>query len=254
MVKSLKHKLVVVTRSAAGNRAWASYLQALDAQVYSLPTIETAPLPLTADTAAILKRLADFDWLILTSANSIRYLRESTQRVGVQMQPKGLQIAVIGEQTAHAAKQAGLCIAFQPSRANSKTLGAELTPVRGKRILLPQTTIAPNDLAEALRIRGGTVTSLPLYRTNILDTPDEKLLKLLSDGKVDVLTFASPSAVHGFTERLTRSCLQRAHELPAIAVGPEVAARLAESGFLHIYTSATPSIGGILNILQQLAS
>lgn len=251
---TLQGKLVVLTRTESGNRAWTPYLQAQGTRVYCLPAIQTIPLSLGPQASAALGQAASFDWLVLTSAAGARYLfRTLAGLTDVPSLKAGVQIAAIGPQTAHVLQTVGLVAAFVPSRPDSRTLGAELPLAPGQRVLLPRTTIASGELAETLRTRGGTVTAVPLYQTRTLDTPDEQFAQALQTRSVDYLTFASPSAVQGFCKRVTEPYFSTARELPAVAIGPTVAAALSQHGFHSVYTSNAPSITGIIEILQQLA-
>ena len=60
------------------------------------------------------------DWLILTSRHAVLSPRQASPR-----------LAVIGSATAEAARAAGWTVDFQPSRPDSATLLAELTPKLG---------------------------------------------------------------------------------------------------------------------------
>jgi uroporphyrinogen-III synthase len=254
MSTSLHHKTIVLTRSVAGNRAWKSYLQARGARVYTLPTIETVPLPLTTGARAMLLQLPTFDWLLLTSAVSVRLLRHIVGEARLPWPIKDLPVAAIGLRTATAAERAGLRVIFRPSHATSASLGQELPAVEGRHILLPQSTISPDELAGALRKRGGLVTVLHLYETRLVAAPDETLGRLLDNREVDYCTFASPSAVRGFKQRLPASSLVQACAMPAVAIGPTVAKALEAAGFTNVHTSTAASIAGITKILEGLAN
>jgi len=245
-------KLVVITRTTAGNRSWQKQLEAQGLLVYCLPTIETVALPLTTELSSVLNHLAEYDWLILTSATSARFMQKLAEQAGLRLPTQDIRVAAVGEQTARAARAAGLRVAFRPSKADSATLCAEIPPVQGSHILIPRTTIASEELAVALESRGARVTSLPIYETRTIDTPDTNFTELLRDNLVGYLTFASPSAVRGFSKRVTAPYMQKAHQLPAIAIGHSVAVALSSAGFQQVHVSGTPTIDGIIKTLRQL--
>jgi uroporphyrinogen-III synthase len=237
---SLPRKLVVVTRTLAGNKTWSDYLSAHGVRVYRLPTIETTPI---ARTALTLKQLTNADWLVITSAASVQYMQTLAT----------MHVAAIGEQTAKAAERAGLQVTFMPSRPGSIYLGQEITPVSGMHVLLSQATVASDELGEVLRSRGALVTKLPLYETRTIDTLDKKFAMLLQDNLIGYFVFASPSGVKGFHKRISVQSAQKAHSIPAVAIGPEVAKTLTTAGFTTVYVSKAPSIESIFETLSKLS-
>jgi uroporphyrinogen-III synthase len=252
-MRSLNNKTVVLTRDSIGNAVWAKRLESLSAQVYSLPTIETAPLEPTAQNKAIIEHLSDFDWLVFTSGTSVRYFRGLLYVLGRRWPLARPKTATIGPQTAHLIEQNGFQVDFQPTRTSGTTLGEELTPVQGKHILLPRTDIASDDLATLLSKRGGDVTTLPLYTTHMIGAPDKEFLRKLKADAIDFIVFASPSGVRGFALQVADpNLLQKARLLPAIAIGPSTATALHEVDFRHVFTSRTPSLDGIIAVLHQL--
>jgi uroporphyrinogen-III synthase len=247
---SLPRKLVVVTRSLAGNKAWSDYLSTHGIRVYRLPTIETTPITKTTLT---LKQLISADWLVITSAASVQYMQTLAAKLQINLSTLTVRVAAIGEQTAKAAERAGLQVTFMPSHPGSVYLGQEITPISGMHVLLSQATIASDELGEVLRSRGALVTKLPLYETRTIDTLDKKFAMLLQDNLIGYFVFASPSGVQGFHKRISIQSAQTAHGIPAIAIGPEVAQTLTTAGFTTVYVSKTPSIESIFETLNQLS-
>ncbi|HEY4160752.1 MAG TPA: uroporphyrinogen-III synthase [Candidatus Saccharimonadales bacterium] len=244
---------VALTRSAAGNAAWSARLQAAGVQIYSLATIETVPLELAAQTKTTLKQLSDFDWIVFTSAASVRYFLSALNQLGIKLPATGLHVAAIGLQTARLLEENGIRVDFRPSRSTGVALGEELNPVQGRRILLPRSKIASGELPAQLRKQGGEVTALPLYTTRLIDAPDTVFARQLAAASIDCIIFASPSAVRGFFRRIAGpELLQKTKLIPVIAIGPTTAQALQHGGFQHIHVSREPSPDGILEILLGL--
>lgn len=249
----LDNKNIVLTRDVEGNTIWGVRLKALGAKVYSLPTIETVSLELTTKNIAIAKHLSEFDWIIFTSAKTVSYFYDMLDKLGARRLSTSTKFAAIGPRTARQLEIIGARIDFLPSQSNSMVLGRELSPVRGKHILLPRTDIAPNELMNRLTDRGARVIALPLYTTRIINTPDADFMQKLRTRAMDSLIFASPSAVHGFSLRITDpELLRQAKQVPVVAIGPSTQAVLRKAGFQHIYTSPIPSIESIIGILQRV--
>ncbi len=112
-----------------------------------------------------------------------------------------------------------------------------------------RTNIASDTLARTLRRRGAEVTELPIYQTRLREDADPAFSQLLQAGGAHYLVFASPSAVHGFIRRITHDDLRRAKSLPAVAIGPSVAAALEQMGFSSIHQAAQPNVAGVYRAL-----
>src|SRR5687768_9095430 len=107
-VKPLAGKRVVITRAAHQSSELADLLQQRGAEPVLYPCIAIAP---PEDTAALDRALeavarGDFDWLVLTSANTVLRLAEHLE-VSTFQRPSfaGLQVAAVGAATAEAAEK-----------------------------------------------------------------------------------------------------------------------------------------------------
>lgn len=256
MRRPLEGKRIVVTRSVEGNAAWKVFLERAGAMVYELATIRTVSTRHNTKLARALKNMADFDWIIFTSAAAPRFLKLPAKNFK-KKSGKLPKVAVIGKETAEAARGAGYRIAFQPSKADSKTLALELPLASGVRghagrdglgghpgqsILLLRSAIASSELVDALKKRGAKVADVAVYRTESIRRRDAAFAKLLADGRIDYITFASPSAVQGFCARVGKQSLAAARSLPVLAIGSTVSAALEQRGFKNVHVAKEPTI------------
>jgi uroporphyrinogen-III synthase len=251
---SLIGKTVVVTRGIKSSSEWTKKLIDIGANVYNLPTISTSLVELDETLINILKSLTQFDWLVFTSAAGIKYFSILRRRFPLNQSHNKLPaVAVIGDRTEEAVLESGLKVTFKPTKSDNQHLAQELPLKNNQRVLLLRTTIASNHLAIALQSRGAFVSDARIYQTNVLTLTDSTFSELLRANSVDFITFASPSAVVGFTKRLGSFELEKAKHLPAVAIGPSVAKKLTHMHFLHVHIADNPSIDGIILKLQQLA-
>src|SRR3954468_19993023 len=70
---SLAGLRILVTRPAEHSAAWTRALEAAGATVVPYPTIDVVPPPSWELLDEALHRLADYDWLIFTSAAAVRF-------------------------------------------------------------------------------------------------------------------------------------------------------------------------------------
>jgi uroporphyrinogen-III synthase len=112
-------------------------------------------------------------------------------------------VAAVGKATEHELNDAGIVVAFVPSKATAATLVREL-PIRTTTttVLYPASARAPATLEEGLTARCGggvQVTRLDTYDTvTALWTPTERLWAQ----QAHIVCFASPSAVSGWMQNV----------------------------------------------------
>jgi uroporphyrinogen III methyltransferase/synthase len=88
-----------------------------------------------------------------------------------------------------------------PTEFRAEGVIQALGDVGGLKVLLPRADIGRELLAEDLRKRGAEVTEVDAYRT--VDAEPERegepdIYQMLLNGRIDVVTFTSPSAVRNF--------------------------------------------------------
>lgn len=114
-------------------------------------------------TVDLLER-GSFDWLLLTSANTVRALR----RCGwIGQLPEHTTVAAVGPGTAKVLQEfTEVRDLWMPKEHSAAGLLAELAaPTQGQRMLLPQSAQARPELADGLRARGWDLTHITAYQT-----------------------------------------------------------------------------------------
>jgi uroporphyrinogen III methyltransferase / synthase len=198
---------IVVTRAREQASALADRLEALGADVLSVPTIALRERLDDPQVRDAVRHLADYDWIVLTSANGVRMLVTGMQRWGVDARALGgTRIAAIGPETARALTDRLLMapdVLASDHRAEGlvAALGSEV--VGGRRILLPRAAGSRSVLPEALRARGAIVDDVALYEATVPDGADVADVRAaLAEHGVDALTFTSSSTVRNFVALL----------------------------------------------------
>ena len=131
------------------------------------PCIEIAPPEDTAPLDSALRELAagHFDWLLLTSANTVFVLRQRLNALGISLDNAAFQTAAVGPVTDRAARQIGLDPVSLPEEYSAEALADAMLDVRGARVLIPASALARPSLAETLARRGADVVTVCAYRT-----------------------------------------------------------------------------------------
>ena len=100
--------------------------------------------------------------------------------------------------------------------------------ISGKHFLFPKSNIARDVIPKELRTLGANVDEIVTYKTVISEAENlEHIRSLLTDGKIDIITFFSPSSIRNFTEMVGVNALQ--HVLIAV-IGSTTAEAVKEAG------------------------
>ena len=244
---ALNGKRIVVTRALNQAAPLERALRERGAIPISYPCIAIRQPSDTRELDEHLSNLAQFEFLLLTSANVVTCLASRLRALNLNPDWSRIQIAVVGKATEDALReQLGPAAVFSPAMETSDALARALPLDSGCRILLPQSTVAGDYLAELLRDRGARVSKVIAYET-VKGSGGADLPAMIADGAVDALTFVSPSAARNFTQRCPRPA---AKDLPAACLGPVTARRCAELGFRVVIAPRETGAEAMLDALE----
>jgi uroporphyrinogen III methyltransferase/synthase len=177
--------------------------------------------------------LADFDWLLFTSANAAHFFGRRCRARGVdphaaQNSAKPLFVAAVGPATSEAAAAEGFLVGHMAEEFRGTELARELAgQIKGKKVLLPRSDRATEDLPSALRLAGAEVTEVIAYRTLECDAPERGALGVVRRGEVDVVSFFSASAFHSLVGYVGIEALR---DVALAAIGPVTAGAIRAAG------------------------
>ena len=176
----LAGRRVLVTRAAHQAGKLSEGLRALGAEPVEVPVIEIQPPLDFAPLDRALRELDSYDWLILTSANTVRALAKRAAKLGLSLAAAThLNISAIGEATAEATRQAGLAVALVPESYVAESLTRSLAvQTCGKKVLLARAAVARDVIPHALRAAGATVDVVDAYRNVIPSSAPSSCTKL----------------------------------------------------------------------------
>jgi uroporphyrinogen III methyltransferase / synthase len=176
-----------------------------------------------------LARLKDFDWLVFSSGNGVRYFFARLRERGSDARQLGnVKIAAIGPTTAQALEDYQLRADLMPGEFRAEALADALAAkAAGRRFLLIRASRGREVLAERLSAAGATVEQVVAYNSSDVDCPDEVIAARLAVGGIDWITVSSSSIARSlarlFGDNLRRSRLA--------SISPVTSATLRELGF-----------------------
>jgi len=294
-VKSLPlaGKRVLVTRALHQAGKLSDGLRALGAVPVEVPVLEIQP-PSSFDALdSALRNLDSYDWLILTSANTVRALAERAAYLGILLKvsfqktadgveqsspprlfsgadhpttcsgadPKvsSLKVAAIGKATATAARKTGFQITFVPESYVAESLIEGMLDggqegVAGQRILLARAVVARDVIPDALRAAGAMVDVVDAYRNVIPESAPELLRSAIAAG-LDAVTFTSSSSVTHLAEAAQAAGMVFPFAaISAISIGPITSQTLRDLGWEPAAEANPSDIPGLIAAVEMLLS
>jgi uroporphyrinogen-III synthase len=250
----LAGRRVLITRAPHQASELAERLRQLGAETILIPTIEIVPPASFAALDEALKRLASFDWLVLTSANAVRALRERADELGVSATPR--RIAVVGPATARAVEEIGWRVDAMAAVYTAEALAETLLPeARGRRMLLVLAEGAPQVLENALTSGGAEVVVAAAYANRIPSGSLVAMKQLFADGATipDAVTFTSASTAGHLVALLEAAGLTLPESVARISIGPITSLALGRLRLAAHAEAAEPTIDALVDaVVMQL--
>jgi uroporphyrinogen III methyltransferase/synthase len=183
---------IVVTRAREQVSGLRAALEAQGAEVLELPTIEIEPVEF------IVPDLAQYAWLVFTSANGVEaFFERGLARTGHDARALApVRVAAIGTGTAGALARYGIVADLVPERFVAESLVDAFDDGSG-RVLIARAEVARDALPAGLEAKGYAVDVLTVYRT-VTAAPDPAVVARVQRGDVDAITFTSSSTVTNF--------------------------------------------------------
>jgi len=256
-LKGLKGRRVMVTRPREQLTELAEGLRVRGADVVEAPVIRIEPPLDKAPLDQAIQRLAEYDWIVFTSANGVRSLRASLREIGKELREIGqAKLAAIGPATAATLEAEGLKVDVVPERFIAEEVFSALErfgPLGGCRVLLPRADIAREALPNLLRGAGASVDVVVAYRTVSVSEELANAMQLISDGKIDVVTFTSGSTVRSFASGMKEKVQLRGKFVSA-SIGPITSQALREAGLEPVIEAAVYNVDGLIEAIERYFS
>lgn len=228
---SLSGATILVTRSPGQAESMARLIEERGGIPVMFPAIAIGPPPSWHACDEALARLASFDAAVFPSVNAVGgfFQRCRDRRVDADVL-RGLPLYAVGPATRQAIERLTFTVRGIPREFTAAGLVSLLLGESLRRVLLPRGTRGRAELVDGLRDGGVDVEAVPVYDI-APSTGDPAVRDRLVAGEIDVLTFASPSAVEGVAAALEPVTLASIRTNTAIAViGPTTLEAVRSAG------------------------
>ncbi len=228
-----------VTRDVEFRDPLAAGLSRHGALVHRAPVIERELIHLTRGLAdigrvrSILRRIGEFDWVVIASAHTCFALEWMATDFGIHRKRFARpRYAAVGRATAERMAYLFGAPEVVAKEARQEGLLRAMGDVRGRKILLPGALETRPVLAEGLRRRGAEVTVLPVYVTRPDPGGLRRLAGLVRGGEVDVITFTSGAIVRHALKAVGPAGRRKMADrrILAASIGPVTSAELRKHG------------------------
>lgn len=247
--RPLAGKRIIVTRARHQAGQLSAELAKLGAEAIEIPAIEIVPPVSFGRMDAALRNLRQFQWLVVTSANTVRIIRERCAVLKLTSADLAhLKTAAVGATTARALEEAGLPVTVTPKEYVAEslidTLGNE---TRNLRVLIVRAAVARDVIPETLRQRGAHVQVVEAYRTVVPQDSVDKIAKVFAGEPPDAAIFASSSTVTNFFYLLREAKYARQpSRIRAISIGPITSQTLREHGWQPAAEADPHDVAGLV--------
>lgn len=220
----LAGRRIAVTRAKGQSAALAEALERLGAHVLAAPAIELVDPPRWAPLDEALARIADFDWIVLTSANTLPRLLARIQALGLDaalLTRVPARFVAVGPSTARGLVATGIKPEIVPGEFRAEGVIALLAqePLAGRKVLLPRALEGRDVLPDALVARGAEVLVAPVYASRPSPAGALPARAALLAGALDAVTFTSGAIAQAFVEAIG-DARPRLSEVVRASIGP----------------------------------
>ena len=247
---------VLVTRAVHQAGKLSEGLRAVGAEPVEVPILEIRG-PASFDTLdRALYEFRNYDWLILTSANTVRALEDRAAELRIRLDPPAsLKVAAVGDATAAAARKAGFSVTLVPESYVAESLIKGLTRlVSGRRVLLARAAVARDVIPAVLRQAGAEVDVVDAYR-NVMPADAPERLSAALAARVDAATFTSSSSASHLAEAAHAARIKfPLAGVAAVSIGPVTSKTLRDFGWEPAIEANPSDVSGLISAVVQLLS
>ncbi|MFN0158816.1 MAG: uroporphyrinogen-III synthase [Bacteroidota bacterium] len=246
----MQGRTILLTRDRAQSAEFESEVARRGGRVVCVPMIVITDPDSWRACDEALKGIDRYNGLVFTSINAVEKFigRAEVKRVQGSTLNR-LTTYVVGERTKAELEHHGLYAAIIPGDYSASALAKTLveSDVRDRQFLHPCGNLKREEIGVRIAELGGRVDEVMVYKT---EGPDrnaaEAIVPLLKSGVVDVITFASPSAVKNYAGLLGTS----RPDVRIAVIGHTTAEAMEELGWRPDIMATQSTMSGLLEAID----
>jgi len=222
-------------------------LRELGADVLVQPAIEILPPVDWSAVDSALDRLGEFDWLVFSSVNGVRFVCDRLWSLGHDLRMLGgVRLAAMGPGTAAELERRGLRADLVPDEYRAEALAEALARnAAGRRFLLARASRGREVLAEQLRAAGGAVEQVVVYDSRDVPATNADVASDLAAGTID-WTLVTSSSIARSLVQMFGSHLEKTK---LASISPVTSQTLTELGCSVAAEASVYTIDGLINAI-----
>ncbi|MBM3253842.1 MAG: uroporphyrinogen-III C-methyltransferase [Candidatus Omnitrophica bacterium] len=226
-------KRILITSSIESAIKFAKMLEGYGATTYILPTVE----PRNIDPKKLdwyINNIGSYDWVIFLSQNGARVFFERLKTLDKDIRVlSGIKFCAIGPKTKEVIENFGVKVEVIPKRFCKEAIleAFKRINISNRRILIVCSNLSGSVLTDGLKALGARVDYVWGYIVVLLKSHIPQIKELLKDRHLDLITFTSPSCVHGFMNGFKKAVeKRRLNSINFAVIGPVTGSALAYYG------------------------
>lgn len=201
MIRPLKNKTIVLTRTVEQSAESASAFSELGAKVIIFPTLEIVPPASWKGFDEIVSDKNKIDFLIFTSAHTVTMFAHRLSELQKEFDYSKTKVVAIGSKTSLICEQHKIPVNIIPEKFSGEGVLEALSEynLKNKVVFIPRSAIGRTELPKGLEELGAIIKTVPVYNVSLPGkSVIDKSLKQLKESKPDVYVFTSPSTFENF--------------------------------------------------------
>jgi len=201
-VGHLINKIIISTRPISEDDSIKDYLVGKGATVLNFPMIKIYPVALTDEIRKLLLHIFDYQWIVFTSKNGVKYFFQFLSELGISLEElSAIKIAVIGKKTAAEVVKYYRQPDLISSGNNSADMAYELAEVLQPtdKVLLALAELANDKLENRLKDLC-IAKRFDVYMTEEEDNVSREIIERIKNDDYHIIMFTSPSGFRHFSK------------------------------------------------------
>jgi hydroxymethylbilane synthase len=245
----LQDKVIISTRAIETTDTLPELLQAMGANVISLPMIEIVQSKRGTKETELLQNAEQFDWIFFTSKNGVaNFFKHLIDVKGSTELTKQVKKAVIGSKTAAELDYYGYAPDFMSEGNTSEEMLEQFYHTyqpKSQKILLALGYLADDTLLNRLS-KENEVKRINVYETIKPKTADAAVLEAIKQDLYDLIVFTSPSTFLNLCSFCESDIIPR---LKMASIGSTTTGAIKQSGLEPLITAKRSNVEGLCDAI-----